>query len=110
MAINTQTSLQLADAIRSGRGLLVAKLANELLAKGEPRYIDTGFTQKSNPFSLFPFPFDQTSPRCISLIRERLYSLLTKKLLTDNCFNYLSINRLSIAGKLSTRHGNLGKY
>ena len=45
--VNTQTSLQLADAIRSGRGLLVARLANELLAKGEPplKIIATLITQ-----------------------------------------------------------------
>ena len=45
--VNTQTSLQLADAIKSGRGLLVAKLANELLAKGEPplKIIATLITQ-----------------------------------------------------------------
>ncbi|MEO1004707.1 MAG: DNA polymerase III subunit delta [Cyanobacteria bacterium J06638_38] len=45
--VNTQTSLQLADAIKSGRALLVAKLANELLAKGEPplKIIATLITQ-----------------------------------------------------------------
>ena len=35
--VNTQTSLQLADAIKSARALLVAGLTNELLAKGEPQ-------------------------------------------------------------------------
>lgn len=35
--VNTQTSLQLADAIKSGQALLVAQLTNELLAKGEPQ-------------------------------------------------------------------------
>ena len=45
--VNTQTSLQLADAIKSGRGLLVAGLTNELLAKGEPplKIIATLITQ-----------------------------------------------------------------
>lgn len=35
--VNTQTSLQLADAIKSGQALLVAQLTSELLAKGEPQ-------------------------------------------------------------------------
>ena len=45
--VNTQTSLQLADAIKSGRALLVAELTNELLAKGEPplKIIATLITQ-----------------------------------------------------------------
>ncbi len=45
--VNTQTSLQLADAIKSGRALLVAGLTNELLAKGEPplKIIATLITQ-----------------------------------------------------------------
>ena len=34
--INTQTSLQLAAAIKAGQSLLVAQLTEELLAKGEP--------------------------------------------------------------------------
>lgn len=34
--INTQTSLQLAAAIKAGQALLVAQLTEELLAKGEP--------------------------------------------------------------------------
>ncbi len=35
--INTQTSLQLAAAIKAGQALLVAQLTEELLAKGEPQ-------------------------------------------------------------------------
>ncbi len=35
--INTQTSLQLAAAIKAGQALLVARLTEELLAKGEPQ-------------------------------------------------------------------------
>ncbi|MDJ0593994.1 MAG: DNA polymerase III subunit delta [Pleurocapsa sp. MO_226.B13] len=35
--INTQTSLQLAAAIKAGQALLVARLIEELLAKGEPQ-------------------------------------------------------------------------
>ena len=35
--INTQTSLQLAAAIKTGQALLVARLTEELLAKGEPQ-------------------------------------------------------------------------
>ena len=37
MPINTQTSLQLAAAIKAGQALLVAQLTEELLAKGEPQ-------------------------------------------------------------------------
>ena len=37
VAINTQTSLQLASAIKAGQALSVAQLTEELLAKGEPQ-------------------------------------------------------------------------
>ncbi len=37
VSINTQTSLQLAAAIKAGQALLVAQLTEELLAKGEPQ-------------------------------------------------------------------------
>ena len=45
--INTQTSLQLAAAIKAGQALLVARLTEELLAKGEPplKIIATLITQ-----------------------------------------------------------------
>ncbi len=47
VAINTQTSLQLASAIKAGQALLVAQLTQELLAKGEPplKLIATLITQ-----------------------------------------------------------------
>ena len=47
VAINTQTSLQLASAIKAGQALLVARLTQELLAQGEPplKLIATLITQ-----------------------------------------------------------------
>ncbi len=47
VAINSQTSLQLASAIKAGQALLVAQLTQELLAKGEPplKLIATLITQ-----------------------------------------------------------------